>query len=292
MEIYYYKAKRGNFGDDLNMWLWPKLVPELYESDPDVLFVGIGTLLNKSIPAGRRKIVFGSGTGYGDLPQVDDTYKFYCVRGPLTQRAMNLEEGVAITDPAILVQYVLSEANAANKLREGVAFMPHHASMRYVDWESVCASAEIRFISPEAPVEGTLQAIGGSELLLAEAMHGAIVADALRVPWIPVRFGRHINDFKWRDWTSSLGLSYKPHIVGKLDWLDSVIIPKFIGRHRRALIAASKLSALRLPTELRTLASNAAPVLSSEHVSRDLSDRLLERIDTLKRDLQSGLQWG
>ena len=35
-------------------------------------------------------------------------------------------------------------------------------------------------------------------------MHGAIVADALRVPWIPARLYGHFMEFKWRDWTESI----------------------------------------------------------------------------------------
>lgn len=36
-------------------------------------------------------------------------------------------------------------------------------------------------------------------------MHGAIVADAYRIPWIGVdMYG--INKFKWQDWMLSLGL--------------------------------------------------------------------------------------
>jgi succinoglycan biosynthesis protein ExoV len=45
-------------------------------------------------------------------------------------------------------------------------------------------------------------------------MHGAILADTLRVPWIPVITSPIINVFKWRDWTMSLGLDYRRILLG------------------------------------------------------------------------------
>ncbi len=65
MQLYYFKDRRGNFGDDLNPWLWRQLLPEVMQGSPDELFVGIGTLLNHRLPAAPLKHVFGSGHGYG-----------------------------------------------------------------------------------------------------------------------------------------------------------------------------------------------------------------------------------
>ena len=33
MKLYYYKAPLGNFGDDLNPWLWPRLLPDIFDDD-------------------------------------------------------------------------------------------------------------------------------------------------------------------------------------------------------------------------------------------------------------------
>jgi succinoglycan biosynthesis protein ExoV len=41
-------------------------------------------------------------------------------------------------------------------------------------------------------------------------MHAAIVADAMRVPWIPLVTSPQVNTFKWLDWTRSMKVQYAP----------------------------------------------------------------------------------
>jgi hypothetical protein len=65
-------------------------------------------------------------------------------------------------------------------------------------------------------VERTLELIRGSRCVISEAMHAAIVADALRVPWVPVHAYDHINEFKWKDWSGSLQMSHAPVRVASL----------------------------------------------------------------------------
>src|SRR5690606_28992893 len=66
--------------------------------------------------------------------------------------------------------------------------------------------------------------IACSEKIIAGAMHGAIVADALRIPWVRLRFGIHgfespaTSELKWKDWMLSLNLK-------KLTFID---IPFFL----------------------------------------------------------------
>ena len=103
MKLYYYRTGVRNFGDDLNNWLWPKLIPELLDPTDGYLLIGIGTILNRRIPESPQKVVFGAGVGYGERPVLDDSWTVYCVRGPLTAAALELSPDLAITDPAILV---------------------------------------------------------------------------------------------------------------------------------------------------------------------------------------------
>ncbi|BAU63186.1 succinoglycan biosynthesis ketolase [Stanieria sp. NIES-3757] len=46
MRLIYYK--QPNFGDALNLWMWQKLIPNIFDDDPSIAFMGLGTLLNES----------------------------------------------------------------------------------------------------------------------------------------------------------------------------------------------------------------------------------------------------
>src|SRR5215210_6848355 len=98
MKLYYARLKGGNFGDDLNRWLWERLVPGLLDSDGSVLFVGIGSILNSLLDNDKVKVIFGSGAGYGAAPRIDHRWKIYFVRGPLTAEALGIDRKLAITD--------------------------------------------------------------------------------------------------------------------------------------------------------------------------------------------------
>jgi len=204
MKLYYFKDHQGNFGDDLNPWLWNSLFPGLLDDNANHLFVGVGTLLNHRIPPAQRTTVFGSGQGYGQLPNITPSWQFYCVRGPLTAKALGLDANLAITDPANLVPVFYQQQHP---ITHKVSFMPHCDSARLGDWAKVCKLADINFIDPRQPYLEVFAQIQRSALLLTEAMHGANLADAFRTPWIPVKAYPHISEFKWQDWLLSVGLT-------------------------------------------------------------------------------------
>ena len=88
--------------------------------------------------------------------------------------------------------------------------MPHHRSIRLSPWAEIAKEAGLTFVSPQQPVADVLAAFGRAKLVVTEAMHGAIVADTLRIPWIPVVVSPMIDEFKWRDWALSMDVPYAP----------------------------------------------------------------------------------
>jgi succinoglycan biosynthesis protein ExoV len=218
MRLHYYKDPYGNVGDDLNPWLWPQLAPELIDDDGRTLLVGIGTLLRRDLPASPGKVVFGSGAGYGAPPVVDGTWQIYCVRGPRTASVLGIDPALAISDPALLVRALMPPIDPST--RRGIGFMPHHESIlraaaQDIDLAGTTRRSGFAFIDPRDAVAGVLDQIRRCRRVVTEAMHGAILADAFRVPWIPVRLYGHVLRSKWIDWTESMALSYdalaQPH---------------------------------------------------------------------------------
>jgi succinoglycan biosynthesis protein ExoV len=274
MKLWYFRGEGGatNFGDELNPYLWRRLLPGMFDEDDGTQFVGIGTLLNDRLPSARRTVVFGSGVGYYGPPQPDDTWKIYCVRGPLSARALGLAPELAITDPAaLLARSESADGRPMNRSARG--FMPHWQS-NPSEWERVCRDAGIEFIDPRWAPARVLDAIRRCDVLLAEAMHGAVVADALRIPWIPVRTRERIHTFKWDDWCASLGLEYRPVTLPTLWPARTGTVHAARRLVKRAIIARA----------LGRIARRATPVLSDSDVLNRRVQELERRLDALTRD--------
>lgn len=214
MKLHYFKDPAGNFGDDLNPWLWRRLLPDLLDADESELFVGIGTLLNHRLPPQPRKHIFGSGYGYGRAPSVDASWIVHAVRGYETARQLGLSRQHVITDAAVLIALVDKPRAAASD--QAVGYMPHAHSNVLYDWAAVCQDAGLHFIDARWPVERVLYEVSRCRKLVAEAMHGAICADAMRVPWVPAVAYDYISGAKWQDWLSTQALPYDPVAIASL----------------------------------------------------------------------------
>jgi len=172
------------------------------------VFVGIGTILNDRIPSAKCTVVLGAGLGYGKPPQINADWRVYGVRGPATAQVLRLNFNLVLTDPAILLPLVLG-ADAPPMLYEA-SFMPHHASKRLGNWRAICEQAGVHYLDPAQDIQDLVNEMRASQRVICEAMHGAIVADAYRIPWVPVVCYDHILPFKWVDWCKSLSLEYQP----------------------------------------------------------------------------------
>ncbi len=211
MKLEHFKGDQPNFGDELNEWLWPQLLPGFFDHDPRVLFLGIGSIIGNHYEANAKKLVFGAGHNpiYHQTPNVHGgDWDIFFVRGPRTARLLGLPESLGIGDAAILLR-----ALNVKFLRDPryVGFMPHWESLPRGNWQTACELAGIRLIDPRKPVEQVITEILGCEILITEAMHGAIVADTLRVPWVPVLPIDSIHREKWFDWADALCLQLNPH---------------------------------------------------------------------------------
>lgn len=208
LELFHFKLASGNFGDDLNLWLWDEILPGWQEALPGQLLVGVGTLINDKLPRGMPKMVLGSGIGYGNLPDADlmSECRFVAVRGPRSAAALGLPPETGIIDPAVLITDLPAFQNVPKSDRP--VFVPHHASVRRADWEHLCRKAGVDYLSPQGDARQIIRRLAGAPLVITESMHGAIIADAFGTPWHAVTTSPHILKSKWLDWADSLGITF------------------------------------------------------------------------------------
>ncbi|NVD42962.1 polysaccharide pyruvyl transferase family protein [Ensifer sp. HO-A22] len=314
MKPYYWESHHGNFGDDLNLWLWDFLLPGFRDSHDDILLVGVGTVLNRALlPDGMRKLVLGSGFGYGTLPDMRDKAEWdvRCVRGPLTAEKVGIAPERGIIDPAVMVAE-MPEFRNLPKIHKR-SFVPHWESAIAGMWPTTCGTVGLHYIDPRGEAGAVIREIAQSELIVAESMHGAILADAFRVPWVAVSTSDSINSFKWNDWAQTVGVTYRPRHVPVSSRAEAMIKgTKFWGvgfdvaetdaedpnrrqidgglvvdaaPPRQTFLRGAAKQFLAAPSTLALWqASRVAPQLSEDRVLAERKTRFREVLDTVRRD--------
>ena len=287
MKLYYWKTKPGNVGDDINPWLFNRLLPNVIVKNSDTTLVAVGTLINDVLverAAAKKIILFSSGVGYGrqhfaHLPQIDDSWDVYCLRGPLSAQALQVSPDLAITDGALLIRKFIKPEDYRKQYK--FSFMPHLWQAKGGDkaWQAVCQQLDIHYIDPRWSVEKVTASIGESEVMLTEAMHGAIFADALRVPWVAVHTSSDVLGFKWLDWCMSINVPYHPEVLPQLknESEKTTWISPWRKDPNQEAVAA-----------LKRVMETVAPQLSQDNHLRSLQTRLEEKLYQLKDNIAAG----
>lgn len=297
MNLRYHKGK--NVGDAINAIIFPYFLGDILDNSQEVQLLGIGSLLGLIKPDEHceKFLVFSTGFAagdeatYGGIPVLNDKYEIICLRGPKTAKALGLSVDLSISDGALLLPLAMDLQPVSKKY--SFSYMPHVGSLdMFPSWNSILKDLDIHFIDPRANEFQVIQEMRESEVLITEAMHGAILADALRIPWIPVKAYKTVNEFKWKDYLASVELDYNPTVLpalysvefakeilkGKfrktgLTFLHVLAIPIFKFKQKRNLrFALEKFENLK----------QSETYLCKEDVLKDRQDRLLEKMNELK----------
>jgi succinoglycan biosynthesis protein ExoV len=287
MKLYYFRGP--NFGDELNETLMPLVFPDFFDSDESTIFLGIGSVVEFDHPAQARKIVFGSGFGhYGRAPEIDDrTWKIYGVRGKRTAAALGISPGLVTGDAAILISKFRKRDPAPC---QKFSFMPHWRSFRFGIWERLAGELGLNFVDPRWPVETVLREIESSVVVMAEAMHGAIVADALRVPWIALSPVNPAHRFKWHDWAEALEIRLQPRRLAPSSSMEAFTSGPLRSRWLRGGVKRAGTSGLlnapfaAAARQSLRHAMRAEPQLSTDAALGRAVDRLETAALNIKRD--------
>jgi succinoglycan biosynthesis protein ExoV len=289
MKLTYFQGDPPNFGDELNATMWSHLLPaDFFDDDASELFIGIGSVIQHNYPKDAKKVVVGSGYGgYTMKPDVHDgSWEFHFVRGPQTTQALGLNPDLAIADAAILLRETPLPTPATDIK---VGFMPHYESIERGNWKVACQLAGITFIDPTHPTEQVIAQVLGAELIITEAMHGAIVADALRTPWVGVRTMHHVHRFKWHDWADALNIDYQPAFLFPSNLREGwALTTGRGGSGPRAMAVCNSRLAQPLNSACHHLAARSlqklarsTPSLSSDADTERATDRAMSAVDGL-----------
>lgn len=282
MKLHYWKNLPSikNFGDQLSPFIWDKELEGCFNNNENELFLGIGTLLDNTVPVAEKYYVMGSGAGYHQKAKIDNRWKFYAVRGPLTADLYGLPEDVAITDPAVLT--VKWHKPLKQETHNAKYFMPHWSTSG-LSWKTICEKCGLELLDPKENVSTILNKIADAKLVVSESLHGAIIADTFRVPWIPVksRFS-DFSEFKWTDWQKSMNVVCPiysiTHPFGKIKDNDS-IFKKVVKTLLSGIISDI------LAMQLRRIEKHGIKMLSDQKTLEQKIERYEEKIKLLKRDL-------
>lgn len=289
MKICYYHDSEGNFGDDLNAWMWPRLLPDLFNgtckhgqeyyddnNDEPALFYGIGTILDERIPSKPQKYIAGVGTGYFAPPVIDDSYNVYFVRGPKTAQKLGLDPSLGIGDPAILLRELLKKPENP---RHGTSLIMHCDTAKTGYWKRIADRLGIHHIDPRStdPLK-VINELIASEYVITESLHGAIIADAYNIPWCPITTMPSINQFKWHDWCETINIDYQPApLVSIYNDPSNSLIKSGINKGK-AMLGERQLKALL--KEKKSYNSDAS-IISSQ------ISQMLEKLEQLTVDAKS-----
>jgi succinoglycan biosynthesis protein ExoV len=180
-------------------------------------------------------------------------------------------------------------------VRSGVGFIPHHFSIAKWDWRKLCAETGLIYIDPGgSPIE-IVEQIGKLERVVTEAMHGAIVADALRTPWVALKINPVNYTGKWEDWGSSISTSvyfqilpdlYDPVWAGHAGGQLKAMVRAYL-KGRRPISGGWEVDECR--AKLAACAGEVEPQLSrDEDLDRGL-DRFYSALARLRGDLEAGV---
>lgn len=283
-DLYSRVYNSNNFGDDINPAILKKLFKkEIIESDR-ICIVGIGTLIDSdkmdTIKNYEKKIIFSSGAGYGSRPDIfDSSWEVACVRGPVTCEWLGLDVNKAITDGAVLLDTIFSDdaipesTNVKPSSRNNIVFVPHIRTHWRIGniLKEICFAKDMVYLPPDQDPDRFVRTIRESDLALCEAMHGAIVADTVRTPWVCCSLLYH-NEFKWRDWCASVDVSYNViRIPAQVAWIQGPLFERGLRR------LARPVNKKRLENELGK-ARHAKPSLSDASLLADKKGALWDAV--------------
>jgi succinoglycan biosynthesis protein ExoV len=288
MELYYYNEK-SNVGDALNPFIFNYLLFKYFNGDhayKNINFYGIGTLIfQHAIDLKENNVFFGTGLRdvmFGDKIKPEHNSDFRFVRGPLSSKLLGGK--TYITDPAYLVkEHPLFEEiiqYTRDRKRKVIGIIPYYIHEDFFKSFRL-PNYEISIINPSKSPEEFLKQLSLCSYVITGAMHGAILADLLRIPWCRLKLNPNssessfLSDFKWHDWSLSLEISNIPTIdIGYQISISQSFRSKLKNIYIQRVLSEAIVNTIK----------GQSLILSNESILNNKIDQLKDALEAFKRD--------
>jgi succinoglycan biosynthesis protein ExoV len=259
------------------------------------LLIGIGSVLDANFNSDffdhyKKKIVLGAGARgcnrLFDIERKDWDVRF--VRGKNTTTVFGLAEEKAISDPAILITRFLPPESPLLRKKQTrpqkpvLGLVPYWATSLAFS-EAIATINNMTLIPVYLTPERFFTLIASCDVVIVEAMHGAIIADSLGVPWIPCRMTNmkcegDTHGFKWSDWLDTLDLHPK--------FITVPVTARMPGESfRNDITFAAKVR--KSASIIRRAIQNVSWNLSDRDLLAYRQDQMLKVIDEMKFEIMN-----
>lgn len=205
-KLTWHKDAKANFGDDLNPYLYEKIVGKAPMYIPlnngGERFMAIGSIISA---ANTGTIVWGSGAMF-DNNRLSGQPIIKAVRGPLTRNiviASGIKCPEVYGDPALLLPRYY---NPKTEKKYKVGLIPHYVDHNTIDIKEDNTAIKI---SIGTNIEEFINVVTSCECIVSSSLHGLIIADAYGIPcrWAEMSSNVAGNGFKFKDYFQSIGVT-------------------------------------------------------------------------------------
>lgn len=224
----YDKNKNGNFGDDLNQYLYRRVFENFYIIKfPSFLrksrnlfipyrIIFVGSILRYNL---NKSIIIGAGIIKDNEKVWGKPKVIFSLRGPLTRNILfknDIDSPKLYGDLGLIMPLIYKPKSTTKKIKIGI--IPHYIDQNLKTTNSVINKFNLHFIDITSNVEKFIDTINQCDYVLSSSLHGLIVSDAYNIPnrWVKLSSNVVGDGFKFKDYfmsvnrfdTEPIGLSF------------------------------------------------------------------------------------
>lgn len=220
MKTYYWRGKK-NFGDLLTPLLINHFchLPSEWSEPQDAQLVMVGSIL-EHLPTYWHGVIAGAGFLKENGFYLGGGAQVLAVRGPLSlKKTGTSRKNVVLADPGLIADELIPNQDKEYNL----GIIPHWSD-KELELNPLFLKYKPKIIRVTDDPITVITQIAKCKKIVSSSLHGIILADAFGIPRrveMPPRAISHPHqeggDFKWRDYSLSIGIPFKIGVTQEVD---------------------------------------------------------------------------